>query len=232
MKKMLCGIGLALCANAGFADTNSVQQKLAQNYPDMPFQQLQKTPLNGIYSALLEGEVFYVNESAEYVIAGPMIRLKDGKNLSQTLEMQAKSIDWKSLPLQDAIKVVKGNGKRQLVVFSDPNCPYCQKLEKELAQLKDVTIYTFVVAFKPQSVALSKKIFCEKNVALAWENYLNKGIEPKGNQSCENPVERNLVLAKKLNVTGTPSLVFANGYQVLGGLPAPSIEKMWQELGL
>lgn len=232
IKKYAAFLLAGLCSTAVMADLKTVEKSLAQNYPDLRISTIQTTEVPQLYSANIEGEIFYLTEDAKHVIAGPLIRLKDGKNLTQVLKMQNNAIDWKKLPLKDAIKVVKGTGKHQLAVFSDPNCPYCQQLEKELAQLDNVTIYTFVLAFKPQSVALSKQFFCEADVALAWQNYMQKSISPKGNKRCDNPVQRNLDLAKQLKVEGTPSLVFANGYQVLGGMSAEGIRKTWQDLGL
>ena len=146
--------------------------------------------------------------------------------------MQQNSLDWNKLPLKDAIKSVKGNGKRQLAVFSDPNCPYCKQLEAELNKLNDVTIYTFIYAIKAQSIAPSKQVFCEADPALAWKNLIAKGTQPTSKKPCANPIERNIELGRSLGLQGTPVVIFSNGFKVNGALPSTTIENMWRELGL
>ena len=146
--------------------------------------------------------------------------------------IQQNSVDWKKLPLLDAIKSVRGTGKRQIAIFSDPNCPYCKQLEAELKKLDNITIYTFILPLKAQSVAPSKQVYCEKNPALAWENLITKAQLPTSQSSCANPVERNIVLAHRLGVNGTPAIIFSNGFKVMGAYPAAQIEQIFKEFGL
>lgn len=222
----------ALASSLSFADINTVKANLAKNSPDLKIENLQTTEMKGIYSGVLDGQVVYLNEDAQHLIGGSMIRLADKQNLTRDLVLKQNSIDWKKLPLQDALKTVKGTGKRQIAVFSDPNCPYCKQLESEMKKLNDVTIYTFVLPLKPQSIAPSKQLFCEKNPAQAWEDLIGKGIQPKSTKSCSNPIERNIALAKLLSVQGTPAVIFSNGFKLMGAYPADQIEKIWKELGL
>lgn len=221
-----------MSANFSFANVDIAQANLAKNYPNLEVKNLATTEMRGLYSGVLDGKVVYLNEDAQHLIAGNMVRLSDQKNLTQALMIQNNSISWKSLPLKNAIKSVRGNGKRQIAIFSDPNCPYCQKLEVELKKLTDVTIYTFVLPLKAKSVAPSKAIYCEKDPAYAWEKLVNQGIEPNSKKSCKNPIADNLALAQKLGVNGTPAIIFSNGYKVLGAYPATQIEAIWRELGL
>ena len=188
--------------------------------------------MKGIYSASMDGQVVYLNEDAQHILAGSMIRLKDQHNLTKDLLIQQNSVDWKKLPLQDAIKSVRGTGKRQIAIFSDPNCPYCKQLEAELKKLDNITIYTFILPLKAQSVAPSKQVYCEKNPALAWENLITKAQLPTSQSSCANPVERNIVLAHRLGVNGTPAIIFSNGFKVMGAYPAAQIEQIFKEFGL
>ena len=225
-------LATALLSTMTFADINTVKTNLAKNSPDVNIQNIQTTEMKGIYSGSLNGQVVYLNDDAQHIIAGSMVRLKDKQNLTKNLLVQQNSLDWKKLPLNDAIKIVKGNGKRQIAVFTDPNCPYCKQLEAELKKLNNVTIHIFVLAFKPQSVAPSKKIFCEKNPAQAWDDLITKGYEPTSQKTCENPVERNLSLARILGINGTPTIVFENGFKVSGAYPADQIEQIFKEFGL
>ena len=235
-KVMIKKLGLALLTSAiasmSMASVESVQANLKKNYPNINVQNIQKTEMSGIYSGSLDGEIVYLGEAAEHVIAGSMVRLKDQKNLSAALYVQQNSLDWNKLPLKDAIKSVKGNGKRQLAVFSDPNCPYCKQLEAELNKLNDVTIYTFIYAIKAQSIAPSKQVFCEADPALAWKNLIAKGTQPTLKKSCANPIERNIELGRSLGLQGTPVVIFSNGFKVNGAVPSTTIENMWRELGL
>ena len=233
MMKKACALLLAgALSQWAMADAASVQRQLEAKYPALQIENIQATEMPGIYSGSVGGQIIYTGEGAEHILVGSMIRLKDQKNLTNALMLAQNQLDWKKLPLKDAVKSVRGTGKRQLAVFSDPNCPYCKQLEVELNKLNDVTLYTFVLPLKPQSVAPSKQLFCEKDPALAWSNLVSKGIQPAGKKSCANPVERNLQLAKSLGLNGTPAIVFSNGTKLMGAYPAQEIEKIWKELGL
>ena len=232
MQKTIWVAILLSLSSLGWADINTAQQNLAKNYPNLEINNIASTEMRGIYSAELDGQVVYLNEDAQHLIAGNMLRLSDQKSLTQELIVKKNTIDWKKLPLKNAIKSVRGNGKRQLAIFSDPNCPYCKQLEVELKKLNDVTIYTFILPLKSQSVAASKQVYCEQDPAYAWQQLIEKGIEPKTKKSCTNPINANLALAQQLKLTGTPAIIFSNGYRVLGAYPANEMEAIWRELGL
>ncbi|WP_434058410.1 DsbC family protein [Acinetobacter towneri] len=214
------------------ADVATVSKNVKQQHPQLKLDNIQATEMKGIYSASMDGQVVYLNEDAQHILAGSMIRLKDQHNLTKDLLIQQNSVDWKKLPLQDAIKSVRGTGKRQIAIFSDPNCPYCKQLEAELKKLDNITIYTFILPLKAQSVAPSKQVYCEKNPALAWDNLITKAQLPTSQSSCANPVERNIVLAHRLGVNGTPAIIFSNGFKVMGAYPAAQIEQIFKEFGL
>ncbi|WP_394803961.1 DsbC family protein [Acinetobacter towneri] len=214
------------------ADVATVSKNVKQQHPQLKLDNIQATEMKGIYSASMDGQVVYLNEDAQHILAGSMIRLKDQHNLTKDLLIQQNSVDWKKLPLQDAIKSVRGKGKRQIAIFSDPNCPYCKQLEAELKKLDNITIYTFILPLKAQSVAPSKQVYCEKNPALAWENLITKAQLPTSQSSCANPVERNIVLAHRLGVNGTPAIIFSNGFKVMGAYPAAQIEQIFKEFSL
>lgn len=213
------------------ANVETLKSNLNKNYPDIQVTNIQATEMTGLYSANLDNQIIYLDENAEHMFIGSMVRLKDQKNLTKDLILKQNSIDWQKLPLQDAIKTVKGNGKRQLAIFSDPNCPYCKQLEAELDKLNDVTIYTFIYALKPQSIAVSKQVWCDANPSYAWKNLLQKNVQPKA-KTCANPIDRNLALGRKLGVNGTPTLIFSNGLKMVGGRSAEDIQMIWKELGL
>ena len=138
---MFRGIGifslLSGLSALSFANVETLKNNLNQQYPNIHVGNIQATEMTGLYSANLDNQIIYLDETAQHMFIGSMIRLKDQKNLTKDLVLKQNSIDWKQLPLKDAIKTVKGNGKQQLAIFSDPNCPYCKKLEVELAELRD-----------------------------------------------------------------------------------------------
>ena len=223
---------VSVISSLSWADVNTVKTNLNQLHPKLKIENIQTTEMKGIYSGLMDNQVVYMGEDAQHILIGSMFRLSDQKNITKDLVLKQNSIDWKKLPLQDAVKTVQGNGKRQIAVFSDPNCPYCKQLETELNKLNNVTIYTFIYPIKTQSVAISKQIFCESDPALAWSNLIGKGIQPRSTKACANPVERNLNLGKSLGLNGTPTIIFSNGFKAMGAYPALEIEKIWKELGL
>ncbi|MBP7884551.1 MAG: DsbC family protein, partial [Acinetobacter sp.] len=208
MLKRIALFSLLSCASAMiFANVETLKNNLNQQYPNIHVSNIQATEMTGLYSANLDNQIIYLDENAQHMFIGSMVRLKDQKNLTKDLVLKQNSIDWKQLPLKDAIKTVKGNGKQQLAIFSDPNCPYCKKLEAELDKLNDVTIYTFIYPLKSQSITVSKQVWCDPNQAYAWKNLLQKNVQPK-EKTCANPIERNLALGRKLGVEGTPTLIF------------------------
>ncbi|WP_168390175.1 DsbC family protein [Acinetobacter indicus] len=223
---------LAMSSTLALANVDTVKANLKQQHPNLDIQNIQATEMRGIYSGSMQGQVVYLNEDAKHILAGSMIRLSDQQNLTKALLVQQNSIDWKKLPLQDALKTVRGTGKRQLAIFSDPNCPYCKQLEVELKKLNDVTIYTFILPLKAQSVRPSQQVYCEANPAQAWEDLIAKGLSPRTSQSCPNPIQRNLKLAQSLGLNGTPAIIFSNGFKVMGAYPAAQIEQIFKEFGL
>ena len=232
IKKTLAFALVSFISSLTLANVDTVKTNLSKQHPKLKIENIQTTEMKGIYSGSMDGQVVYLAEDAQHVLVGSMFRLADQKNLTKDLVLKQNSIDWKKLPLQDAVKSVRGNGKRQVAIFSDPNCPYCKQLETEINKLNDVTIYTFIYPIKTQSIAVSKQVFCEKDPALAWSNLISKGIQPSSNKSCANPIERNLSLGKSLGLNGTPALIFSNGFKVMGVRSAQEIEQIWKELGL
>ncbi|EXD65200.1 thioredoxin family protein [Acinetobacter baumannii 58452] len=221
----------SLTTSLSFANVDTVRENIKKQYPNLKISNIQKTEMPGLYSANLDQQIIYLGEDGQHMFVGSMIRLKDQKNLTKDLVLGQNSIDWKQLPLKDAIKTVKGNGKHVLAVFSDPNCPYCKQLEPELDKLKDVTIYTFIYPLKPQSIVVSRQVWCAPNQSYSWKKLIEQGVKPTVT-SCTNPIDRNLELGKKLGFNGTPTLIFANGFKLVGASSAEEIQAVWKELGL
>ncbi|MGB8809165.1 MAG: DsbC family protein [Acinetobacter calcoaceticus] len=221
----------SLTASLSFANVDSVKENIKKQYPNLKISNIQKTEMQGLYSANLDQQIIYVGEDGQHMFVGSMIRLKDQKNLTKDLVLGQNSIDWNQLPLKDAIKTVKGSGEHVLAVFSDPNCPYCKQLEPELDKLKDATIYTFIYPLKPQSIVVSRQVWCAPNQSYSWKKLIQQGVRPTV-ASCANPIDRNLELGKRLSFNGTPTLIFENGFKLVGARSAEEIQAVWKELGL
>lgn len=188
-------------------------------------QRIVKTPyLGGLYEVYAGGQLFYTDDKGSaFLIGGSLIDGKTMRNI--TAEQQ-----WALMPLQDAIKRVNGNGgggKRTLITFEDPNCGYCKKLTKELVNLKNATVYTFLVPMLSEdSLIKSKKIWCSPDRLKAFDDWMLNNKAPTASDTCATPLERNSELAQGLGVTGTPAIYFPNGKRIPGYMPLDKIEKM------
>jgi thiol:disulfide interchange protein DsbC len=175
-------------------------------------------------------QIIYTDKNVTYLFAGEIYQAANLENLTQKKLDKINAVSWSELPLSLAIKRVKGNGKRELVVFSDPDCPYCRRLESELSNINDVTIYTFVypiASLHPNAPQRSAEIWCAKDRAKAWDQYLLKKIQLNKNTQCDlSDLEKTQSLAEKLNITGTPTLIFKNGQKVPGVISTNDLEKM------
>ena len=190
-----------------------------------------KTPYLGLYEVRMDSELIYTDEKMNYIFSGNIIDGKNMQNLTEKRLRDLSSIKWDNLPLDAAVKTVRGNGKRLLAVFSDPNCPYCKRFEKDLAKVDNITIYTFLYPILSQdSSDKSKGVWCSADKSKAWSDLMLNGTNPS-TARCDTPIEKIVELGRKYRVTGTPTLVFANGERVPGAISAEQIEKALAENG-
>lgn len=225
---------LALAATLMFAATAQanetvIRKALTQQFPGAQISSVTKTPYSGLFEVYLDGQLIYVDAKAQYVFTGDVIDLKNRSNLTQARLNKLQAVKWDSLPFGDALKTVKGKGERKLAVFSDPDCPYCRKLEEELAKVDNITVYTFLYPIEglhPKAVQTSKQIWCAPDRNKAWEEYTTKNVVPKNDGKCANPVDATIALGSKLKVSGTPTIFFANGQRVPGMVPAAQLERL------
>ena len=230
MWKQMIGALLAglLAANA-WADEASVKKAIETAYPKLKVVSVTKTPFNGLYEVFLGEEIFYTDEKFSFfIVEGRVIDTKSRKDVTSERREELTKVDFNTLPLNQAIKVVKGNGSRKLVVFSDPDCPYCKQLEQQsLVGLNDVTIYTFLFPLEglhPDAANKAKAIWCSPDRTKAWQDWMLNGQLSKAATTCKTPVDEIAELGKKLGVRGTPLLIFSNGKRVSGAIPAQELE--------
>lgn len=208
------------------ADEAGIRQAFQAKFPKMALESVNKTPFAGIYEVLLDGQMFYTDEKVTYLFSGNLLDMRGAqpRNLTQEATNKlaaatlAKSTDF-------AVKRVKGNGKRVIYTFEDPNCGYCKELQKELVKLNDVTIYTFLWPILSQdSIDKSKAIWCARDRGKAWDDLMLKGIAPTGKRDCETPIDKNARLAQRFGLRGTPGVYLVNGDQIGGYVPVDKLE--------
>ena len=218
-----------LLASTAQANESVIRKALLQQFPGATITSVQKTPYSGLFEVYLDGQLVYVDAKAQYVFAGDVIDLKSRTNLTQLRLNELQAVKWDVFPLNNALKTVKGNGARKLILFSDVDCPYCRKFEAELAKVDNITVYTFLYPIEglhPNAPQASKQIWCAPDRNKAWDDYITSRIVPKNDGKCANPVAANIALGNKLKVSGTPTLFFANGQRVPGMVPAAQLEKL------
>jgi len=229
----MLALGLSAC-QAGDTEIRQAVQNLA---PGAKVTQISKTGMNGLMEITLDGDqgpmVVYADEKGQFLLIGDLLDVKGKRNLTRERMDKLTEVKWDSLPLKDAIKVVRGNGQRKLAVFSDPDCPYCKKAEAEFAKLDNATIYVFLypLDFHQDAARKAKLVWCSKDRGQAWLDLMLRGKVPEGKADCDNPVSENLVLGARLKVEGTPAMILANGKRVPGYVPVARLEALLDAAG-
>lgn len=225
MKLPLLAAALACVSLAAAADEADVKKAVEAKLGKV--EKIAKAPMAGIWEVTVDGQIFYADDKATYLIFGNLLEMKTGKNL--TAERQ-----FNSLPLDLALKQVRGSGKNIMVTFEDPNCGYCKKLAKDILTLKDVTVYTFLYpVLGDDSYEKSKAIWCAPDKSKAWTDWMANGKAPPAVPAkCDmSGLDKSAQLGRKLRINGTPAIFFAGGERVGGYIPATEIEKRFAPAG-
>ncbi|MFZ5483061.1 MAG: DsbC family protein [Pseudomonadota bacterium] len=221
-----------LMATGCNADESDIKKNLESRFPGIQVQSVGKSPVDGLYEVVVAGnEIIYADAKAQYIVTGEMIQTENRRSVTRERLDKLNEVKFDSLPLDQAIKDVRGDGKRVMAVFSDPDCPYCRKLEHELAKVDNVTIYTFVYPLPMHADAprKSRLVWCSADRVQAWKELMMNGKVPSGKEDCANPIETNLALGQKLNVSGTPAIILANGKRLPGYVPADRLNALLDE---
>jgi len=214
-------------SEAIWADEAALRKAIQPHFADSKIESVKKTNYLGLYEVVVGDEVFYTDARADYFFFGHVIDTKTRMSMTNERIQEIKAarrVPLDSLPLQSAIKIVKGDGKRRVAIFTDPNCPYCKQLEKELLNVTNVTIYTLLYPVLKGSMELSKKIWCSDNQIKAWDDFMLKDVAPSS-KDCETPLDALVKSGRENKVNGTPTLIFADGSVVGGMIPATAIEE-------
>lgn len=220
---------LTLLAGPARADEAEIRKTLTERFANLPkIDEIRPSPMTGVWEVRIGTDIMYSDAKGTYLLQGALIDTATRRNLTEERVDKLTAIDFASLPLKDAIVWKNGNGKRKIAVFADPNCGYCKRLEKDLVNVKDVTVYTFVIPILGgDSPEKSRSIWCAKDNTTVWRNWMIDGATPARlmGQCDASAIERNSALAKKHRVTGTPAIVFEDGTRAPGAIPAAEIEK-------
>ena len=233
LRHLLLPFCLALLSLTVAADEAVIRKNLVQRLPEFPkIDEVSKTPIPGIWEVRLGSEVLYTDADGSHLFQGDLIDTKTKTNLTRQRIDKLTAIKFDELPFKDAMVIKQGNGSRRLAVFGDPNCGYCKRLERELAALKDVTIYTFVLpVLGADSDAKSRSIWCSKDAMKVWRDWMLDGVTPPRTMgSCDTAaIQRNLAFGQKYRINGTPALFFENGERVPGAMSGADLAKRLDE---
>ena len=217
-----------LLAQSALAQESVIRKNLAARMSGLPtIDEVRPTPMTNLYEVRIGDDLLYTDAEANFLIQGKLLDTKAQKNLTDERISKLTAIDFKSLPTKNAFTIKRGNGKRQLAVFADPNCGYCKRFEADIEKLKDVTVHVYLIPILGQdSVAKTRNIWCAKDKAKTWSDWMIKGVTP-ANASCDTgAIDANLALAQKHRITGTPTVVFESGQRVPGAIPVAQVEQL------
>ena len=224
----LAAATLSLCATAQEAD---IRKALAERIPQMDkIDEVRPTPMAGLSEVRIGTDLFYTDAKGNYVIQGELIDSKARRNLTEDRINKLTAVNFSALPLKDSFTIVRGDGKRKMAVFEDPNCGYCKRFERDMQNVNNVTVYLFLYPIlSPDSAEKSRNIWCAKDKAGAWQDHMVRD-KNAATASCDtSALQRNLAFGKKYKITGTPTVIFANGTRVPGAIGAQEVEKRLAE---
>jgi len=216
------------------ADEAAIRKSITERLPNFPaIDEVTKSSIPGLYELRVGTDIFYTDEQGNYLIEGQMIDTKSRVNLTEQRIAKLTAIDFKALPLKDAMVWKQGTGERKLVVFADPNCGYCKKFEKDLQAVKDVTVYTFLYPILgSDSAEKSKQIWCAKDNTKAWRDWMLNGTQVSGSPQCDvSALQRNYAFGQKHRIRGTPGLVFEDGRAQAGAMGTEQLLKQLMATG-
>ena len=231
---MLRKLAATLAVVAGLASGGAgaseavIREAFQARFPNAMVESVARTPFAGIYEVVFNGQIAYTDEKLNFVFFGNLVDMRAGAERNLTRERGAQLASQSLRKSADnAVKRVRGNGKRVIYTFEDPNCGYCRELQKELMKVTDVTIYTFLwPILSPDSVEKSRAIWCSKDRAKAWDDLMSRGVAPQAGAKCDVPFDKNHELAQRFGIRGTPAIYLADGRQIGSGyVPAAELEQ-------
>ncbi|MBL8517445.1 MAG: DsbC family protein [Betaproteobacteria bacterium] len=227
LTRLLCSLLLVLVSTAApLAQADpAVKKAFETRYPDVKVENITRAAFGNLWEIYAGGDILYTDDKVSFLLLGTLVDAATRENITEARLRKLSAIKFSDLPLDQAIRTVIGNGSRKLAVFSDPYCGYCKRFEPDILGLKDVTIYTYLYPIiRPESVPVSKKVWCSKDRVKAWQDLMLRNIDPTAGETCKNPIDEVVTLGRRLRVTGTPTTFFEDGERVAGALTRDIIE--------
>lgn len=219
---------LAVAANLARADEAEVRKAVTTLFgPNIPIDAVRKAGILDLYEVQVGTDILYADKKGNYIIQGDIIDVKGKRSITDARRSKLQEIKFADLPLELALKTVRGSGRRVFATFEDPNCGYCKKLAKDIATMNDITMYTFLIPIlSADSTAKSKAIWCASDRLKAWNDWMISGAAPAAAVAgCDTPVEKILALGSRIGVRATPTIFLANGERIPGAIPAARLEQ-------
>ena len=229
-RQLLAALILGMCSLTAMADDASIRKNLAERLPNLPaIDEISKTPMPGLFEVRVNGtDIFYTDADGNFLIQGSVFDTKARSNLTEIRTTKLSAIDFDKLPLKDAFTIVRGNGKRKIAVFEDPNCGYCKRFERDMQKVDNATFYMFLYPILgADSTTKSNSLWCAKDKAKAWQDWMVRDVAVSAAATCDtSALTRNVEFGKKHKITGTPTMFFADGTRVPGAIDAAQVEKL------
>lgn len=223
-------LACALAVPAHAQQEERIKAELKKFAPEATVDSVRKTSYGNLYEIVTSGDIYYTDETGSFIVSGPLIDLKSKTNVTEMRLRTINAVKWSELPLDDAIKITRGNGSRKIAIFEDPNCGYCKRFERDLIGVTDITVYVFLYPIlAADSVEKSKAIWCNADKGKAWLDHMVKDGQISGDTKCVNPIDKNLALGRGKRVAGTPTIIFENGDRVPGAMTLADFEKKLAE---
>ncbi len=226
-------LAFAACVSLARADEAAIRKSLEPKMGGARIESVSPTPIPGLFEVQYRSsggiELVYTDGSGSYVIQndGHLVDVKVGRDITEEKLRKLNAVAFDKLPLDMAVKIQRGNGKRVMAMFSDPYCPYCKRFEKTLQEIDDVTVYVFMFPIiQPRNADHSKAVWCSPDRAKAWIDLALDGKVPAAAPTCDNPVDKTLALGRSLRVQSTPTIILADGERFAGAIGAADLRKV------
>ena len=214
-----------MTADVAMANPDLVKKEVEKKFPEVKIERVTKTIYGGLYEIFAGSEILYTDEKVTFLVLGNLIDTQTRNNITEARMQKLTAIKFDDLPLEQAIKLVRGNGSRRMAIFADPNCGYCKRFEQDVNQLENVTAYIFTYPIlSPDSMTKSKSIWCSPDRLKAWQDQMLRGQAPTAAGTCESPVDKLVALGQRLRINGTPTTFFENGERISGAIPREQID--------
>jgi thiol:disulfide interchange protein DsbC len=222
----LASLLLAFPAAAQDPVAERIKAELKKRIPEASVDVIRKVPYGGLYEVVVGSEIFYTDDKASFLLLGSIVDMKTRENVTELRMRQLNRVAFDSLPLDQAFKIVRGNGSRRVAMFADPNCGYCKRFERDLIGVNDITVYLFLYPIlAPDSVQKSKAVWCAPDRGKAWLDYMVRDMAVPVDTACATPIDKILEFGKSKRIQGTPTIFFEDGERVPGAISVADFEK-------